>query len=172
MAFIRDGGREAWCSSKRTGSGHEKTANTWGARIFLWDFQGQGQGRIARDDGAATRSTQEKPEFYMYFPPTGNLGGADTITSPGQFSLLALEEKKDHRETAVVNNRVWKRKAAGTDEKRTFKFDVDKNLAPTHTRSTPSASLNEGEYAFCGHHPPWAAPHLRVRLSSSILAWT
>jgi hypothetical protein len=144
MTVIRDGGRKM-VQLERTGSGHEKTANTWGHAFSYGISKAKVKAELP-GRRAVTRSTQDKPEFYMYFPPTGNLGGADTITSPGQFSLLALEEKKDHRETAVVKIGFGSA-SAGTDEKRTFKFDVDKIRAYAY-KVTPSASLKEGEYAF------------------------
>ena len=51
---------------------------------------------------AATRTTDPNPVFYMYFPPTSNIGEERSISSPAQFSLLSLENRKDHRETAVA----------------------------------------------------------------------
>jgi len=144
MKVTRDGGKEM-VQLERAGSGHEKTANTWGHAFSYGIAKAKVKAELPGRQ-AATRSKQEKPDFYMYFPPTGNLGAADTISSPGQFSLLSLEVKKDHRETAVAKIGFGSA-SAGTDEKRIFKFDADKIRAYAY-RVTPSASLKEGEYAF------------------------
>lgn len=144
MTIARDGGRKM-VQIERAGSSHEKTANTWGHAFSYGIAKAKVKAELPGRK-AATRSTQQKPEFYMYFPPTGNLGAADTITSPSQFSLLSLEVKSDHRETAVEKIG-FGTASAGTDEKRTFKFDVDKIRAYAY-RATPSADLKEGEYAF------------------------
>ena len=144
MTATRDGGRKMTLI-ERAGSSHEKTANTWGHAFSYGIAKAKIKAELPGRQAAA-RSKQEKPEFYMYFPPTGNLGAADTITSPSQFSLLSLEVKSDHRETAVAKIG-FGTASAGTDEKRTFKFDVDK-IRPYAYRATPSAGLKEGEYAF------------------------
>lgn len=144
MKVTRDGGKEM-VQLERAGSGHEKTANTWGHAFSYGIAKAKVKAELPGRQ-AVTRSNQEKPDFYMYFPPTGNLGAADTISSPGQFSLLSLEIKKDHRETAVAKIG-FGTASAGTDEKRIFKFDADKIRAYAY-RVTPSASLKEGEYAF------------------------
>jgi hypothetical protein len=82
----------------------------------------------------------------MYFPPGGNLGSADMISSPSQFSLLELEEKKDHRETAVAKVG-FASASAGTDEKKVFKLNSEK-IRPYVYRVVPDGSLQAGEYAF------------------------
>ena len=144
MTVTRDGGRKMTLI-ERAGSSHEKTANTWGHAFSYGISKAKLKAELPGRQAAA-RSKQEKPEFYMYFPPTGNLGAADTITSPSQFSLLSLEVKKDHRETAVMKIG-FGTASAGTDEKRTMKFDVDKIRAYAY-KATPSESLKQGEYAF------------------------
>jgi hypothetical protein len=129
----------------RAGSGHEKTANVWG-HAFSY---GIAKAKIKAElpgQRATARSNTPKPEFYMYFPPTGNLGAADTISSPSQFSLISLEVKKDHRETAVEKVG-FASASAGTDEKRTFKFTSEKIRLYAYKISL-DGSLKEGEYAF------------------------
>jgi hypothetical protein len=44
----------------------------------------------------------------MYFPPTGNIGDERSISSPAQFSLLSLDDRKDHRETAIAKVGLFK----------------------------------------------------------------
>lgn len=144
MTVTRDGVKKM-VQIERAGSSHGKTANTWGHAFSYGIAKAKWKAELPGRQ-AATRSKQEKPEFYMYFPPTGNLGAADTVTSPSQFSLLSMEIKSDHRETAVMKIG-FGTASAGTDEKRTLKFDVDKIRAYAY-KATPSESLKEGEYAF------------------------
>jgi hypothetical protein len=94
---------------------------------------------------AAVRANA-RPEFYMYFPPVGNLGSADSISNPSQFSLLLLDKKKDHRETTVAKQG-FGRASAGVDEKKTIKFSTDKIRAYAY-KVTPNSTLKTGEYAF------------------------
>jgi len=140
----RDGGRKMMLI-ERAGSGHEKTANVWGHAFSYGISKAKIKAEIpgAR---AETRSAASKPEFYMYFPPTGNLGAADTISSPSQFSLLSLEIKKDHRETAVAKVG-FASASAGTDEKRVFKLSTEK-IRPYMYKVVPESDLKGGEYAF------------------------
>jgi len=144
LTTVRDGGKRMVLID-RAGSGHEKTANIWG-HAFSYGISKAKLKAEVPGPHAAVRANVSKPEFYMYFPPTGNLGAADTITSPSQFSLLSLEVKKDHRETAVAKVG-FASASAGTDEKRTFKMDSEK-VRPYVYRVTPDASLPAGEYAF------------------------
>lgn len=144
LAVGRDGVKKM-VLIERAGSGHEKTANVLGHAFSYGIAKAKIKAELpgAR---AAVRSPQEKPEFYMYFPPTGNLGSAESISSPSQFSLISFEVKKDHRETAVEKVG-FANASAGTDEKRTFRFDSEK-IRPYAYRITPDASLKPGEYAF------------------------
>jgi len=130
---------------ERAGAGHEKTANIWGHAYSFGIAKAKVKAELP-GQRAATRSAIAKPEFYMYFPPTGSLGAADTISSPSQFALISLEVKKDHRETSVLKVGFGSA-SSGTDEKRTFKFNVDK-LRPYAYKITPDATLKNGEYAF------------------------
>jgi len=130
---------------ERAGSGHEKTANIWGHAFSYGISKAKIKAEVPGAH-AMVRSHISKPEFYMYFPPTGNLGAADTITSPSQFSLLSLEEKKDHRETAVAQVG-FASASAGTDNKHVFKLSAEKVRAYVY-RVLPDTELKEGEYAF------------------------
>jgi hypothetical protein len=68
------------------------------------------------------------------------------ITSPAQFSLLSMEEKKDHRETAIAKMG-FASASAGTDDKRTKLFAVDRIRNGVY-KLTPNVDLAAGEYAF------------------------
>jgi hypothetical protein len=130
---------------ERAGSGREKTANIWGSAFTYGISKAKMKAEIP-GPRAAVRTDEKAPTFYMYFPPTGNLGAADTIGSPTQFSLLSLEDKKDHRETTVAKMGLGSA-SVGNDDKRTIKFHAEK-IRPYAYKVTPEASLKAGEYAF------------------------
>jgi hypothetical protein len=96
---------------------------------------------------ASVRTSDAMPTFYMFFPPTAEIGGTDTITSPTQFSLLALEDKKDHRETSVAKVAMFGGISYGNDEKKTSLFRADRIRSGVYKVVT-SLSLKPGEYAF------------------------
>jgi hypothetical protein len=144
LALGHDGGKKM-ILIERAGSGHEKTANVWGHAFSYGISKAKIKAEIP-GPRAAVRATVSTPEFYMYFPPTGNLGAADMISSPSQFSLLWLEAKKDHRET-TVEKVGFASASAGTDEKRVFKINSDK-IRPYVYRVVPDQGLRAGEYAF------------------------
>jgi hypothetical protein len=99
---------------------------------------------------AAVRSTDANPVFYMYFPPDSGLGGVsgvNSISSPTQFSLLALEDKKDHRETSVAKVAMFGGISYGNDAKKTSLFNSER-IRPYAYKVSVSQSLKSGEYAF------------------------
>ena len=140
----RDGKRKM-VPIERAGSNRARTANVWGAAFSY----GISKAKIKSElpgRRAATRVSEVRPELYMYFPPTGNLGAADTITSPSQFALIALEVKKETRDT-VIGKWGLGSASAGADEKRTLKFAAEK-IRPYAYRVAPETKLPAGEYAF------------------------
>jgi hypothetical protein len=99
---------------------------------------------------ASVRSVEDKPVFYMYFPSTaenGGLGGAGLVTSPSQFSLLTLEVKKDHRETAVAKVSGFGGISMGNDSKKTSLIESVRVRSGVY-KVSPSVSLKPAEYAF------------------------
>jgi hypothetical protein len=130
---------------ERAGSGREKTANIWGAALTYGISKAKIKAEIP-GSRANVRTEDKVPVFYMYFPPTGNLGAADTISSPTQFSLLLLEDHKDHRETTVAKAGLGSA-SAGNDEKKTIVFNTQKMRSYAY-KVTPSINLKPGEYAF------------------------
>jgi hypothetical protein len=140
----REGGRKM-VLIERAGSGREKTAHVLRAVLTEGIAKAQVKAEVP-GPRAAVRAPGVRPEFYMYFPPTGNLGAADSISSPSQFSLLLLEKRKDHRETTVAKQGLG-RASAGVDEKKTVRFTVEKFRAYAY-KVTPNDTLKAGEYAF------------------------
>jgi len=143
MMTSRESGRKM-VLIERAGSGRDKTAHVGRAVATFGIAKAQVRAEVPGPRAAVRAGV--KPEFYMYFPPTGNLGSADMISSPSQFSLLLLEKKKDHRET-VVAKQGYGRASAGVDEKKTVQISADK-FRPYAYKVTPNANLKAGEYAF------------------------
>jgi hypothetical protein len=144
LGTTRDG-KKKMILIERAGSNRAKTANILGAAFTYGISKAKIKAELpgAR---AATRARESRPEFYMYFPPTGNLGAADTISSPSQFVLLALEVKTDSRET-TIGKMGFASASSGADEKKTLKFNTEK-IRPYAFKIIPDASLHAGEYAF------------------------
>lgn len=95
-------------------------------------------------------SIDAQPVFYMYFPSTselGGLGGAGLISSPSQFSLLSLEVKKNHRETAIAKISGFGGISLGNDAKKTILVNIER-VRPYVYKVSPASALNPGEYAF------------------------
>jgi len=132
VSTSRDGKRKM-VFIDRMGSGREKS---------------HGRSMMAEIPGphAAVRTSEDKPIFYMYFPSNVNLSDVGSISSPTQFSLLALEEKKDHRETAVSHVGWW-HVTVGTEEKKSSLFESER-VRPYAYKITPNVSMKPGEYAF------------------------
>ena len=130
---------------ERAGSSRQKTANMWGAALTYGISKAKIKAEIP-GPRATVRTEDKVPVFYMYFPPTGNLGAADTISSPTQFALLQLEDHKDHRETTVAKAG-FASASAGNDEKKTISFNTQKMHSYSY-KVTPGSNLKSGEYAF------------------------
>lgn len=129
---------------ERAGSGRDKTAHIGQAALTMGIMKAQVRAEVPGPRASVRAGI--KPDFYMYFPPTGNLGSADAISSPSQFSLILLEKRKDHRET-VVAKQGYGRASAGIDEKKTVAFTANKVRAYAY-KVAPNNSLKAGEYAF------------------------
>jgi len=132
----------------RVGAGRQKTSNVLGSAFSYGIAKAKVKAEIPGSH-AVVRTHEARPVFYMFFPSSANLGGFggnDVITSPSQFSLISLEEKKDHRETAVAKMG-FASASAGTDDKRAKLFDVERIRNGVY-RLTPKTDLEGGEYAY------------------------
>ena len=138
-------GRRKLVLMERAGAGNEKTANIWAYVLSYGIAKIKTKAQIPGPH-AALRTGETNPVFYMYFPATGNLGAGDAISSPSQFSLLLLEEVKDHRETAVASYGMGGA-STGNDDKMTVKLNTEK-IRPYSYMVTPAVNLKPGEYAF------------------------
>lgn len=96
---------------------------------------------------AAVRTTEARPEFYMYFPPAGTMGLANTISSPSQFILRMLESEKGYRETAILQTSGYQSFHAPKHDKSAISFDF-KAIRQYAFKVTPNVDLKAGEYVF------------------------
>ncbi len=145
MFPARDGERARLVLVERAGPDRRKTGNIFASAITYGIVKMKTVAEISGPH-APLRTTDAKPEFYMYFPPVGNLGAGNNVTSPEQFTLLALDDKKDHREMTVLKSG-FTGASFGNDEKMTVRFNAEK-IRPYAYRVAPDVELKPGEYAF------------------------
>lgn len=132
----------------RAGEAGVKTANVAGAAFSYGIAKAKMKAEIPGPN-APTRVAESRPVFYMYFPEMsslGSFGGTDMISSPNQFSLMKLEDKKGHRETQIAKMG-FASAQAGTDEKRQLLFSSERIKAGMY-KVIPKEDLQPGEYAF------------------------
>jgi len=110
---------------------------------------------------AAVRPQGRSPVFYMYIPENGYFydvstafmaastaaGASSTMGTPAQFSLMLMDDKKDHREIEVGKMGMWSGEKSAIDEKKAVKFNAEK-IAQYIYKVTPATALKPGEYAF------------------------
>ncbi len=137
MSTTRDGKRRM-VFIDRVGAGREKSHRGFVSSSMKAEIPGP---------RAAVRTSTATPVFYMYFPPSSNIGAESSISSPTQFSLLALDDKKDHRETAVAKVGMWGSISLGNDAKKTSLFRAER-IHPYSYKVSTSVGLKPGEYAF------------------------
>jgi hypothetical protein len=119
-----------------------KSAMTYGIAKMKWKA-------VVRGAHANVRSSDDKMAFYFYFEESNaglshaSFGGT---TTPNEFTLLKFDEKKDSRETVVMQANAFGA-SSGTDEKANTGFDFTK-LRPGVYKVTPKAPLKPGEYCF------------------------
>jgi len=132
----------------RAGEAGVKTANVAGMAFSYGIAKAKLKAEIPGEH-APTRTSDLRPVFYMYFPEMsslGSFGGTDMISSPNQFSLLLLEDKKDHRETQIAKMG-FASANVGSDQKRSFLF-TSQRIKSGMYKVTPNEDLKLGEYAF------------------------
>jgi hypothetical protein len=140
-ATDRDGKRKMEFIDE-VGAGREKTHMTW--------VHGSNMKAELPGPRAAVRTADATPVFYMYFSPGANISEVGSISSPSQFSLVALDAKAGsqggYREVRVAHHGLL-HMTYGNDEKKSSLFD-SKRIRPYVYKVTPNGSLNPGEYAF------------------------
>jgi hypothetical protein len=132
----------------RAGEAGVKTANVAGMAFSYGIAKAKLKAEIPGAH-APTRARDTRPIFYMYFPEMsglGSFGGTDMISSPNQFSLLSLEEKKERRETQIAKMG-FASQNVGADEKKQIMFASERIRSGMY-KVTPKQDLKAGEYAF------------------------
>lgn len=119
-----------------------KSAMTYGIAKMKWKA-------VVRGAHANVRNSDSKMVFYFYFEESNaGLGHASFggTTTPNEFTLLKFDEKKDSRETVVMQANAFGA-SSGTDEKANTGFAFTK-LRPGIYKVVPSTPLKPGEYCF------------------------
>ena len=107
-------------------------------------------------DQARVVSSSGKPSFYFFFdasnPQTANIasswsaGSAQTVSSPSEFTLIKLMEKKDRREARVGSMNIGGAKSGVMDSDR-IAFDYEMVREGVY-KVTPKQPLAPGQYGF------------------------
>lgn len=141
-------GKQKMVFIDRAGEAGVKTANVAGMAFSYGIAKAKLKAEIPGPH-APTRTQDVRPVFYMYFPEMsglGSFGGTDMISSPNQFTLLSLEEKKERRETEIAKMG-FASSNMGADEKREIMFTSERIRSGMY-KVTPKQDLKSGEYAF------------------------
>jgi len=126
--------------SQGKSGGMFKSAMTYGIAKMKWKA-------VVRGAHANVRSSDSKMAFYFFFEESNaglshaSFGGT---TTPNEFTLLKFDEKKDSRETVVMQANAFGA-SSGTDEKANTGFALTK-LRPGVYKVVPNTPLKPGEY--------------------------
>lgn len=106
---------------------------------------------VLANQNARLQIDKPRPAFYFYFEVKGSgLSGSGNAysasTSPNEFVLVKMEEKKNSRELVVGQFNMFGAES-GTLDKYARPFDYEK-LAPGVFKVTPRVDLTDGEYGF------------------------
>lgn len=113
--------------------------------------------KVAIDgESARVAAPNSRPSFYFFFDAsnaaTSNLssswaaGSAQTVTSPSEFTLIKLMEKKGRREARVGSMNIAGAKTGVMDKDR-IAFDYEL-IRPGVYKVTPKQALEGGQYGF------------------------
>jgi len=137
-----------------TMSSQAKTGGIWGYALTAGIASMSVKVAIAGDSARVSAASQ--PSFYFFFdesnPATSNLasswaaGDAMTVTSPAEFTLIRLMQKKGRREARVGSMNIAGAKTGVMDHDRIL-FDYDL-VRPGVYKVTPKQALEPGQYGF------------------------
>lgn len=128
--------------SQGKSGGMFKSAMTYGIAKVKWKA-------VVKGAHANVKTADRGAAFYFYFEEStpglshASFGGT---TTPNEFTLLKFEEKKDSRETVVMQGNAFGA-SSGTDQKANTGFSFTK-LKPGVYKVVPEAPLTPGEYCF------------------------
>lgn len=138
-----------------TMSSQAKTGGIWGYALTAGIASMSVKVAIA-GDGARVAAPIATPSFYFFFDEsnasTSNLasswaaGDALTVTSPAEFTLIRLMEKKGRREARVGSMNIGGAKTGVMDHDRIL-FDYEM-VRPGVYKVTPKEALEPGQYGF------------------------
>jgi hypothetical protein len=136
-----------------TVSNQTKTSNIWGY-AFTYGLSSAKLKTVIPNASARVQAASRRPVFYFYFNQTGPLASladfsmsfAATTTTPSEFSLVHFDQKRDHREAAVMSIGLGSVKT-GVSDKARIAFTYE-DVAPGVFRVSPSTDLLPGEYGF------------------------
>lgn len=107
-------------------------------------------------EGARVVAANGKPDFFFFFdasnPATANLasswasGSAQTVSSPGEFTLVRLDQKQGRREARVGSMNIAGAKSGVMDKDR-IAFDYQLVREGVY-KVSPKQTLAAGQYAF------------------------
>jgi hypothetical protein len=137
-----------------TVSNQTKLSNIWGY-AFTSGIASMKTKTVIPNPSARVQATSQRPVFYFYFTQTGPLANVSQFgsafsamaSSPNEFSLVRLEQKKDHREASIGTVGVFSGVKAGISDKARVSFSYE-DVAPGVFKVTPDQALSIGQYGF------------------------
>jgi hypothetical protein len=151
--MLDPGGAGRMTKMDPTVSNQTKTSNIWGY-AFSYGLSSAKVKTVIPNATARVQAVNHRPIFYFYFNQSGPLASmadfsmsfAAMSTSPSEFSLVHFDQKKDHREAAIMSIGLASVKSGVSDKARVpFTYE---EAAPGVYKVTLSADLAAGEYGF------------------------
>ena len=137
-----------------TVSNQTKSSNLWGYALTS-GISSMKMKTVVPNSYARVRTAGRRPIFYFYLNPKGVMAEVSQFgsplnavaTSPNEFSLLRLDQRKDRREVAVGSLNLFGGIKSGISDKARIAFSYE-DVAPGVFKVTPSTDLPVGEYGF------------------------
>ena len=147
-------------------SNQTKISNLWGY-AFTSGISSMKTKTVIPNAVARVQATDRRPVFYFYFTQTGPLasvsqfGSAFTAmaSSPNEFSLVRLEQKKDRREASIGTVGIFSGVKAGISDKARISFSYE-DVAPGVFKVTSDQILAVGQYGFIHSVTPGAGARI------------
>lgn len=137
-----------------TVSNQTKSSNFWGYALTS-GISSMKMKTVVPNPYARIRTSGHRPIFYFYLNPKGVMAEVSQFgsplnavaTSPNEFSLLRLDQRKDRREVAVGSFNLFGGMKSGVSDKARIAFGYE-DVAPGVFKVTPNGELKPGEYGF------------------------
>lgn len=131
-----------------------KTGNIWGYALTS-GLSSMKVKTVIPNPHARIQTGVPRPVFYFYFTQTGPLASVSQFgsafsamaSSPNEFSLIRLDQKKDRREASVGSVGVFSGVKTGISDKARVAFTYE-DVAPGVFRVFPADELRPGQYGF------------------------